>query len=314
MRNLVGSLLVGGIVTATVIVGLMRLGTGALTQSTPFRAARLEGTPYPDLNGIWQAINTANWDLEPHVARPGLSTVSGPGGDVPAAPVLALGAIGGVPGGLGVVENGRIPYQPWAAIQRQDNRVNALVRDPEVKCFMPGLPRATYMPYPFQIVQSTNSILVIYEFADANRPIYLDNVGPAPAESWMGHSIGRWDGDTLVVEVTDQVGETWFDRAGNFHGSELRVIERYNLTSPDHLEYEATIEDPTVFSRPWTIKMPLYRRKEPHVQLMEYNCVEFVEELLYGHLRREQLVSSWEGDFGERGGRLVISVTREPID
>ena len=283
-------------------------------QAPAFSGAHLEGTPYPDLNGIWQAVNTAHWDLEDHVARPGLATVAGPDGDVPAAPVLALGAIGGVPGGQAVVENGSIPYQPWAATERQANLENVLTRDPEVKCFMPGIPRATYMPYPFQIAQSTNRILMIYEFASANRTIYLEDVGPAPVESWMGHSVGRWDGDTLVVDVTDQIADTWFDRAGNFHGSALRVTERYTPISPDHLRYEATIEDPDVFTRTWTISMPLYRRQEPDVQWMEYNCVEFVEELLYGHLRREQLVRRWEGDLGERGGRLIIDITRGPSE
>ena len=300
--------------TAAVVAGLFQAASLTTGQAPDFSAVRLEGTPYPDLNGIWQAVNTAHWDLEDHVARPGLATVAGPDGDVPAAPVLALGAIGGVPGGQGVVENGSIPYQPWAATERQANLENALTRDPEVKCFMPGIPRGTYMPYPFQVAQSTNRILMIYEFASANRTIYLEDVGPAPVESWMGHSVGRWDGDTLVVDVTDQIADTWFDRAGNFHGSALRVTERYTPISPDHLRYEATIEDPDVFTRAWTISMPLYRRQEPDVQLTEYKCVEFVEELLYGHLRREQLVRRWEGDLGERGGRLIIDVTRTPSE
>lgn len=302
------------IATAAVVAGLFHAAPPAAGQAPAFRAARLEGTPYPDVNGIWQALNTAIWDLEAHAARPGLATVPGPDGDVPAAPVLALGAIGGVPGGLGVVEGGRIPYQPWAAAQKQENFENALTRDPEIKCFLPGIPRATYMPYPFQIVQSTDRLLIAYEFASASRTIYMDDVGPAPVESWMGHSVGRWEGDTLVVDVTDQVAETWFDRAGNFHGSALRVTERYTPTSPDHLHYEATIEDPDVFTRAWTISMPLYRRQEPNAQLTEYRCVGFVEELLYGHLRKEQLVRRWEGDLGERGGRLVIDVTRGPSE
>lgn len=313
MRNPRRDLLIV-IATAAVVAGLFHAAPPAAGQPPAFRAARLEGTPNPDLNGIWQALNTANWDLKAHVARPGLATVAGPAGDVPAAAVLALGAIGGVPGGLGVVEGGNIPYQPWAAAQRQENFQNALIRDPEVKCFMPGVPRATYMPYPFGIIQGTDRIVIAYEFAFANRMIYMDDVGPAPVETWMGHSVGRWDGDTLVVEVTDQVADTWFDRAGNFHSSALRVTERYTPISPDHLHYEATIEDSDVFTRAWTISMPLYRRKEANAQLTEYRCVGFVEELLYGHLRSEQLVRRWEGDLGERGGRLVIDVTRGPSD
>ena len=313
MRQLLRDLMIVA-VTGAVVVGLLQAAAGTSAQTAAFRADRLEGTSYPDLTGIWQAVNTAHWDLEAHVARPALATFPGPDGDVPAAPVLALGAIGGVPGGLGVVEGGRIPYRPAAATQRRENFENALTRDPEVKCFMPGIPRATYMPYPFQIVQSTDRILIIYEFAAANRNIYFEDVGPAPVPTWMGHSVGRWDGDTLVVEVTDQVPDTWFDRAGNFHSDALRVTERYTPISPDHLQYEATIEDPEVFTRPWTISMPLYRRKESDVQLTEYRCVEFVEELLYGHLRSGQLVRHWEGDLGQRGGKLVIDVTRGPSE
>ena len=313
MRQLLRDLMIVA-VTGAVVVGLLQAAAGTSAQTATFRADRLEGTSYPDLTGIWQAVNTAHWDLEAHVARPALATSPGPDGDVPAAPVLALGAIGGVPGGLGVVEGGRIPYRPAAATQRRENFENALTRDPEVKCFMPGIPRATYMPYPFQIVQSTDRILTIYEFASANRNIYFEDVGPAPVPTWMGHSVGRWDGDTLVVEVTDQVPDTWFDRAGNFHSDALRVTERYTPISPDHLQYEATIEDPDVFTHPWTISMPLYRRKESDVQLTEYRCVQFVEELLYGHLRSEQLVRHWEGDLGQRGGKLVIDVTRGPSE
>ncbi len=308
MRNLVKAVMVVT-ATAVLVAGFLY---AAPRQAPAFRAGRLEGMPYPDLNGVWQAMNTAHWDLEDHVARPGLATVPGPDGDVPAAAVLALGAIGGVPGGLGVVGGGTIPYQAWAAAQKQENFENALARDPEVKCFLPGIPRATYMPYPLQIVQSTDRILMIYEYAAANRTVYMEDVGPAPAPSWMGHSVGRWEGDTLVVDVTDQNPETWFDRAGNFHSSALRVIERYTPTSPDHLDYEATIDDPEVYTRPWTISMPLYRRKEADAQLTEYKCVQFVEELLYGHLRREQLIQRWEGDFGPLGGNLTIDVTRTP--
>ena len=305
-------MIVGG--TAVVVAGLLQAVAPTSAQTTDYRAARLAGTTTPDVNGIWQAVNTANWDLQAHVARPALATSPGPSGDVPAAAVLALGAIGGVPGGQGVVEGGSIPYQPWAAQQRQENFENLLTRDPEVKCFLPGIPRATYMPYPFQIVQSTNRLLLIYEYASANRNIYLEDVGPPPVDTWMGHSVGRWEGETLVVEVTDQVADTWLDRAGNFHSSSLRVTERYTPIGPDHLQYEATIEDPDVFSRPWTISMPLYRRKEADARLTEYKCVEFVEELLYGHLRREQLVRRWEGDLGDRGGRLIVDVTRGPSE
>ena len=266
----------------------------------------------PNLSGIWQALNTANWDLQTHAARPALAVVRGPGGDVPAAPGLALGAIGGVPGGLGVVEGNEIPYLPAAAATKKENFENVLTRDPEVKCFLPGVPRAMYLPYPVQIFQSPTKIMMVFEYAATNRTIHLDKVTPPPVETWMGFSVGRWEGDTLVVDTTGQPEPTWFDRAGDFHSDALHVVERYTPLTPYHLTYEVTIEDPKVFTRPWKMSMPLYRRMEPNARLMEYKCVEFVEELMYGHLRKQQLTKRWEEDLGWRGGRLVLDVTRQP--
>jgi hypothetical protein len=228
---------------------------------------------HPNLNGVWQSLNTANWDIQEHAARSG--------------PVLALGAVGAVPPGLGIVEGNELPYLPAAAAKKKENFANRLTADPEVKCYMPGVPRATYMPYPFQIVQTPKYVLIAYEYAGANRTIFMDKAAPPPADSWMGHSVGRWEGDTLVVDVTAQNEDTWFDRAGNFHSDALHVVERYTPLGPDALTYEATIEDPKVFSRPWKITMPLYRRLEKNAQLLEFKCVEFVEELMYGHLRKQ---------------------------
>jgi len=235
-----------------------------------------------DLNGIWQALNEANFDLEAHIARPAMALRPGPYGPVPAAPVLALGAVGAVPPSLGVVEGGEIPYRPQALARRQQNQSDWLNLDPEIKCYLPGVPRATYMPYPFQILQSASALTFVYEYAGAVRNIFLKDPGPAPADSWMGKSVGHWDGDTLVIDVTDLSDQTWFDRAGNFHSDKLRVAERYTRTSPDVISYEATIEDPSVFTRPWKISMALYRRQEKNAQLLDFKCVEFVEELLYG--------------------------------
>jgi hypothetical protein len=226
----------------------------------------------PDLNGTWQALNTANWDIQDHPARQG--------------PVLALGGAFGVPAGQGVVEGNEIPYQPWARAKKQENAQNWLTLDPEIKCYLPGVPRATYQPYPFQIVQSPTDILMAYEFANASRIIYMNSKAEGPSDFWMGWSRGRWDGDTLVVDVTSFTDKTWFDRAGNFHSDALHVVERYTPMSRNHLMYEATIEDPKVFTRPWKMRMPLYRRMEQHVRPLEYICVEFVEELMYGRLRR----------------------------
>jgi len=227
----------------------------------------------PDLNGIWQSLGTAHWDLEGHAARPG--------------PVVALGALGAIPAGLGVVEGGEIPYQPWALEQKRKNQESFLTADPAIKCFMPGVPRANYMPFPFQIVQTPEYILIAYEFASATRVIYMNKPEfESPFDTWMGHSRGHWEGETLVVDVTSQVADTWFDSSGNFHSDSVRVTERYTAVSPDALLYEATIEDAKVFTRPWKIRLPLYRRLDENVQLLEFKCVEFVEELMYGHLRR----------------------------
>jgi hypothetical protein len=258
----------------------------------------LAGQPYspahgadgkPDLNGIWQALNEANYDLEGHMARPAMAVQPGPHGPVPAAAVLPLGAVGAVPPGVGVVENGDIPYKPAALATKKRNQEDWLNRDPEIKCYLPGVPRATYMPYPFQILQSGSAMTFVYEYAGAVRNIYLTDPGPALADSWMGQSVGHWEGETLVVNVTDMNDSTWFDRAGNFHSDKLHVVERYTRTSPDVIAYEATIEDPDVFTRPWKISMPLYRRQEKNAQILDFKCVEFVEELLYGPYRKHPL-------------------------
>jgi len=227
----------------------------------------------PDLNGIWQAVNAASWDLEGHAAHAG--------------PVPAMGAFGGIPAGLGVVEGGEIPYQPWALARKKENAAKWVELDPAVKCYLPGVPRATYMPFPFQIVQSADHVLIAYEFAQASRTVYINGKGESPLDTWMGWSNGHWDGETLVVDVKGFNDQTWFDAAGNFHSEALHVVERYTRTGPDHLMYEATIEDPKVFSRPWKIRMPLYRRIEEHAQLLEFKCVEFAEELMYGHLKKQ---------------------------
>jgi hypothetical protein len=153
---------------------------------------------------------------------------------------------------------------------------------------MPGVPRATYMPFPFQIVQgSSQYILISYEFASATRIIRMNWQQEAPTDSWMGWSRGHWEGDTLVVDVTGQREETWFDRAGDYHSPALHVVERYTPMSPYHLMYEATIEDPAVFTRPWKISFPLYRRLEKNLQLLEFKCEPFTEELLYGRFGKQ---------------------------
>ena len=275
-------MIVGFARAIAVLFLLLQLLPGQTQQLPPYHAPRFPGTQNPDLNGIWQAVNSANWDLEPHAAGPSLF------------PKL-LGAIGAEPGGQGVIEDGKIPYQPWAAAKKKENFEKRLTRpttheindtsgDPEAKCYLPGVPRATYIGLPFQIIETPKQVLLSYEFGSATRIVYMDQKPKAPADSWMGWSVGSWDGDTLVIDVTSQNDKTWFDRAGNFHSDALHVVERYTPLTPYHLMYEATIDDPKVFTRPWKIRMPLYRRMEPNIQTLEFKCVEFSEEFLYGHL------------------------------
>ena len=206
----------------------------------------------PDLQGIWQVLNTAAWDIEDHTAQLG------------------------IPAGKGVVE-GDIPYQPWAAAKKKENFEKRSTADPETKCFLPGVPRATYMPFPFQILQTPKYLTIAHEYLHALRLIYTDGSQHSEGltQFWMGDSRARWEGDTLVVDVNNFTDQTWFDRAGNFHSDALHLIERYTRTGPDHMNYEVTIEDPNVFTKPWKMSMILYRHKEPKFQLLEYECYAY---------------------------------------
>jgi hypothetical protein len=193
-----------------------------------------------------------------------------------------------VPASQGVItsNNGYIPYKPEALARRDENRENWLERDPEIKCFMPGVPRATYMPHPFQIFQSNSAFFIAYSFAGAVRNIYLEDPGEAPIDSWMGQSHGTWEGDTFVVEVSGLIDQSWYDRAGNYRSWESKVTERYTMIDKNTVEYTATIVDPQLYTEPWTISMPLYRRLEQDFELPQFKCVEFVEELLFGRFRK----------------------------
>jgi hypothetical protein len=306
MGKTIAIVAVSALVGAGVTLAVTRPG-GAAATSRPARTA--DGKP--NFSGIWQAINEAHWDLQAHEARPAI--VMQPGvypsyefARVPAAPVLALGAAAGVPGSIGVVEgDGQIPYKPEAAAMKKENGENWIDRDPELKCYLPGIPRAMYMPYPFQIVQSTNKIQMAFTFTNAARTIHLDKVEGPPDDTYMGHSVGRWEGETLVVDVTAFNGKNWFDRAGNFHSAGMKLVERYTPITPDAIQYEVTIDDPEVFTKPWTISMPLYRRLESNAQLIEYPCIEFAEEFMYGHVRKQPLVRRWEGE------TMIVEITRK---
>ena len=258
---------------ASVAAGLLVALTSVGAQQTPAYRAPRAADGHPNLNGIWQAMNTANWDIEAHSAGP--------------SPVRDLGAAGAVPGGLGVVEGGTLPYKPEALAKKRENYTNRLKLDPEIRCYLPGVPRAVYQGFPFQIIQSKDYVMILHEFAGAVRTVYMTNQTEAPADSWMGWSNGKWDGETLVVDTKGFNDLSWFDRAGNFHSEALHVVERFTPRSAETLNYEATIEDANVFTRPWKMSMPLYKRVEANAQILEFRCVEFVEDLMYGHLRKQ---------------------------
>ncbi len=290
--------------TATLaLASLLALGMGQAAAAKPHNAhhataavaketvvspmPRVAG--HPDFSGVWSVMNTANWNIEPHLSSAALQLRPGPVVPVPAKEVVALGAIGSVPAGLGVVEGGTLPYTPDALKQRDDNKAHYLDRDPEIKCDLPGVPRANYMDLPFQIIQSDRDMLIAYEYAGAARNILFTDPGPAPTDAWMGQSVAKWDGDTLVVTVTGQLDSTWFDRAGNFHSGDMVVVERWTPVNANLIRYSATITDPATFTRPWTMSMNLYRHLGEDAVLQQFKCVEFVEELMYGSLRKHPL-------------------------
>ena len=251
------------------------LGIFSITQVAA-QSGEIPRTPSgkPDLSGIWQAMTSAHYDVEPHAASEGPH----PG---------LMGALSATPAGLGIVEGGRIPYNEQSLRVRDANKASALENDPLTKCYMPGVPRANYMPFPFQIVQSEGVILMAYEVAESNRIVYVDQPElESQVDAWMGHSNAHWEGDTLVVRVSGQMPDTWFDRSGNHHSYEMVVEERWNLIGADHVQYEATITDPNTFTAPWTISFPLYRHVADNMQLLEFKCAEFSEEYLYGEWRK----------------------------
>jgi hypothetical protein len=227
----------------------------------------------PNFTGLWEALGTANWDIRDHSAQPG--------------PFVQLGATGAMPAGQGIVEGGDIPYTPAAAAKQKENFQNRMKLDPEIKCYMPGIPRANYMPFPFQIVESQRDIAFAYEYATSNRVVNMGKFKEGAVDTWMGTSNGHWEGDTLVVDVSGLNGNGWFDRSGNFQTENTHVVERFTLADADHINYEAAIEDKTIYTRPWKISTVFYRRKEKGAQLNEFKCVEFAEELIYGDLKKK---------------------------
>jgi len=260
---------------------LFLLSCSPAPQSTPVaepvvitESATSAAASQPDLSGIWQAVNTAHWNVEGHTAK-----------KMPVTGVI--GAYGGMLAGTSVVVGGEIPYRADALAAREVNQADWANLDPAAKCYVPGIPRQTYMPAPFQILQTDSEIFIAYEWGSNSRSIFMDRPGTsAPLPSWMGYSLGRWERGTLIVDVTSQMTDTWFDAAGNYHSGSLHVEERYRMIDENHIEYQALITDPEVFTEPWTIRMPLYRRIEEDARLLEYKCIEYAEDLLYDHLRQ----------------------------
>jgi hypothetical protein len=228
----------------------------------------------PDLQGVWRAWNLAKFDLEDHGAKPG------------------------VPAGRGFVvdpADGKIPYQPSALEKRKQNYENSRNpdpwknADPYVKCYLPGIPRMTYLGWPFQIIQTPESVTFVYEWSHKKRVVPIGNT-PPPADgetAWMGMARARFEGNSLVITLTNFNSYTWFDMAGNFHSDALKVVERYTPINADTLQYEATMTDPKVFTRPWTIRMTIQRQKD--IGILDYECTAMLDEMGIHH--------TWPRDF-----------------
>jgi hypothetical protein len=234
---------------ATALLSLV-VSAPLLSQAAPELIPRLPSGK-PDFSGIWQTTSAADYDLEPHSARQ----------DAPPS--------------VGIVEGGEIPYLPAALEKKKKNFAARSTNDPRLKCWTLGTPRGIYYPEPFQIFQRDRDLTVVFQFGQSVRTIHTNDTRhpiEADNEFYLGDSRGHWDGNTLVVDVTDFGEDTWLDRAGNFHSSKLHVVERWTFLDANTVEYKATLEDPNVFSRPWTLSVILHRHREKNFQLIENYC------------------------------------------
>lgn len=230
------------------------IGLSAVAQSADFSPGRLWDGTTPDFRGIWRARGTAYVNLEGH-----------PGGNgIAASPSIIVDPA-----------DGKIPYTPEALAQRDANFRARATADPSLKCFQAGVPRATYLATPLQILQSPGNLAIVYEENHAFRVFHTDDRPHfAATDWWMGDTRYRWEGDTLVADVVALIDQLWLDQAGNFHSTEFHVVERYRLTGPDTLEYEARIEDPVVYTRPWTLRTVLTRVTDPEARIVEDECLD----------------------------------------
>ncbi len=272
LRRNAMALLATAVFLLTAAAGFSQTSSRTATRTTAQIPRMRDGKP--NFTGLWQALGTADWDIKPHYAHAG--------------PFFQLGAEGAEPAGAGIVEGDVIPYTPEAAEKAKENLANRMKLDPEVKCYMPGIPRANYLPFPFQIVQGNKDIAFAYEYATSNRAVNMGQFREGQVDTWMGTSNGHWEGDTLVIDVSSLNGSSWYDRVGDFQTENTHVVERFTLSDADHIDYEAAIEDKSIYTRPWKISTVFYRRKEKNAQLNEFKCVEFAEELIYGDLRKKK--------------------------
>jgi len=225
------------------------------------------GFGHPDLQGIWQVLDTSvAYNIEPHTAT------------------------FGVPAGRGVIvdpPDGMLPYLPAAVAKRQENLRNRAALDPLNKCYKPGVPRITYLHFPFQILQTPQFVTFVHEYIHNTRTVYLNRKTHLEGlDFWNGDSIGRWEGNTLVVDVADFNDQTWLDASGNYHSEALHLEERYTRSDPDTITYEVTITDPKVFSRPWKMSVLLYRHKERNFRILEYECHAYAEDAAKEAIKR----------------------------
>ena len=258
MRRSVTRLLAVALATATLMPAV---ATAQGVQATSTAIPRLPSGK-PDFSGIWQTLSEADYDLEPHAGRR----------DAPPGP--------------GVVQGGQIPYLPQALEQRRANFASRAEADPRLKCWALGVPRGVTYPAPFQLFQRDADLTLVHQFGNQVRTIHTNGSGH-PAEQhqefWLGDSRGQWEGDTLVVDVTDFIADTWLDRSGNFHSEDLHVVERWRFIDADTVAYSATLADPQTYSRPWTIDVLLHRRRDPGFTLIEDYCFTLEYEQAYPH-------------------------------